>query len=201
MSGAGFPQGRQFQIGALSIQVSSSVVFIAVLIALHGIVSTDRKAGYYRFLFAKPVSPVLYYTQAFFVYMVGLVATMIVFAAMLHTILPTFSIGNFLLYAALIYIAMGGIGFFLSVTTRYDWVILIAVWLGARILRGVYGLEGGWRSKLVELLPPVHRLDDVASSLIGSGSAEAKDVLWLVGYGALFFVLGLVLLRQRQIAE
>jgi hypothetical protein len=201
MSGAGFPSGSQFQIAALSIQVSSSVVFIAVLIALHGIVSTDRKMGYYRFLFAQPVSPVVYYTQTFFVYMVGLVATMLLFAVLLHTIVPAFRIGHFLLYAALIYVAMGGIGFFLSVTTRYDWVILIAVWLGARILRGLYATAGGWRSKLVELLPPVHRVDDVASSLIGSGIAQTKDVVWLVGYGALFFVAGLALLRQKQIAE
>ncbi|MGH7650844.1 MAG: hypothetical protein ACREMS_03275 [Gemmatimonadaceae bacterium] len=201
MGGAGFAGGSQLQIAALTVQVSSSVVFIAVLIALHGIVSTDRRAGYYRFLFAKPVSPVVYYTQAFFVYMAGLVATMLVFAALLHTILPAFDIAHFLMYAALIYVAMGGIGFFVSVTTHYDWVILIAVWLGARIFRGLYGLDGGWRGKLVELLPPVHRVDDVASSLIGSGTAQAKDVLWLLGYGALFFVVGLVFLRQRQIAE
>ncbi|MGH7602640.1 MAG: hypothetical protein ACRENK_01435 [Gemmatimonadaceae bacterium] len=201
MSGAGFRGGSQLQVAALSVQVSSSVVFIAVLIALHGIVSTDRKRGYYRFLFAKPVSPVMYYAQAFFVCMVGMVATMLVFAALLHTILPAFSIAHFLMYSALIYIAMGGIGFFLSVTTRYDWVVLVAVWLAARVLRGLYGLDGDWRSKLVSLLPPVHRVDDVANSLIGSGTAQARDVFWLLGYGALFFVLGLVLLRQRQIAE
>lgn len=201
MSGAGFGGGSRLQIDALSIQISSSVVFISVLIALHGIVSTDRRMGYYRFLFAKPVSPVMYYTEAFFVCMVGMVATMLVFGALLHTILPTFSIVHFVAYAALIYIAMGGIGFFISVTARYDWVILIAVWLGARILRGLFGLDGDWRSKVVQLLPPVHRIDDVASSLIGSGTAQVKDVLWLLGYGALFFVMGLVVLRQRQIAE
>jgi ABC-type polysaccharide/polyol phosphate export permease len=101
----------------------------------------------------------------------------------------------------LIYIAMGGIGFFLSVATRYDWVTLAAVWLGSRILRGVYGVKNDWRSKAVELLPPVHRLDDVANSLIGNGTAHTSDVAWLLGYGLLFFVLGLVILRQGSLAD
>jgi ABC-type polysaccharide/polyol phosphate export permease len=124
-----------------------------------------------------------------------------VLASLLRAILPTFSILNFLLYTALMYVAMGGIGFFLSVATRYDWLTLAAVWLGARVLRGLYGPRADWRSKAVELLPPVHRLDDVANSLIGSGTAHASDVFWLLGYGAVFFVLGLFILRKGSLAD
>lgn len=192
---------RSSPVWVLSLQVSSAIVSVAVLIALNGIVSTDRKMGYYRFLFSKPVSPVLYYTQLFFVYMLGVLASMLLLSGLLHTVLPSFSVLNFLLYTALIYVAMGGIGFFLSVATRYDWLTLAAVWLGARILRTMYGARPDWRSKAVELLPPVHRLDEVASSLIGSGTAPASDVLWLVGYGALFFALGLVILRRGSLAD
>jgi hypothetical protein len=69
------------------------------------------------------------------------------------------------------------------------------------VLRGLYGAGNDWRSKLVELLPPVHRLDDVANSLIATGSAHTADVLWLFGYGALFFALGLAALRWGQLAD
>jgi hypothetical protein len=189
------------QVAAMAFQISSSVVSLSVLIALNGMVSTDRKMGYYRFMFAKPISPILYYAQLYFVYMLGVLVTMGLFSTLLRTVLPTFSIPNFLLYTALIYVAMGGIGFFLSVTTRYDWLSLAAVWLGARLLRLVYGPKLDWRSKAVELLPPVHRIDDVASSLIGSGTAQARDVVWLLGYGALFFALGLVVLRRARLAD
>jgi hypothetical protein len=75
------------------------------------------------------------------------------------------------------------------------------VWLGSRILRGLYGPKDDWRSKAVELLPPVHKLDAVATSLISTGSAHVSDVLWLLGYGALFFVLGLALLRWGSLAD
>ena len=97
---------------------------------------------------------------------------------------------------------MGGIGFFLSVATRYDWLSLAAVWLGSRMLRAIYsGPRAGWKGKVVEILPPVHRLDDVANSLIGTGSAPFSDIIWLIGYGLLCFALGLVLLRYGSLAD
>lgn len=197
----GSQMGRASPIWPLVLQGASTLVSLSVLIALNGIISSDRKLGYYRFLFSKPVNPVLYYAQAFFVGLIGVVLSMLVLSSLMHTILPIFSIVNFLLYTALIYIAMGGIGFFVSAATRFDWVSLAVVWLGSRILRSLYGPKGDWRSKAVELLPPVHKLDEVANSLIGTGTAPATDVLWLLGYGALFFVLGLALLRWGSLAD
>jgi hypothetical protein len=185
----------------LVIMVSSSIVALSVLIALNGIVSNDRKMGYYRFLFSKPVNAVLYYAQLFLVHMVGVVVAMLVLSAVLHTIVPAFSIANFLLYAVLIYVAMGGIGFFLSVATRYDWLTLAAVWLGSHVLRDAYGAKPGLPGKLVQLLPPVHKLTDVAQGMISYRSASASDVIWLLGYGAVFFALGLLLLRQGSLAD
>src|SRR4029079_2210235 len=41
------------------------LVYISAFIALNGLISTDRKLGYYRFLFSKPVSIPAYYAQYF----------------------------------------------------------------------------------------------------------------------------------------
>ena len=199
--GAAFAVGPGSPAWPLLISVTSSVVSLAVLIALNGIVSTDRRMGYYRFLFSKPVSPVAYYAQLFFVYMIGVLVAMLALSGILHTIVPGFSIYNFLLYAAVIYVAMGGIGFFLSVATRFDWLTLAAVWVGSRVLRDVYGPRPGWQSKAVDLLPPVHKLNEVSHALITNGSAHASDVIWLLAYGALFFVLGLVVIRRGSLAD
>ncbi|HXL85947.1 MAG TPA: hypothetical protein VN927_01990 [Gemmatimonadaceae bacterium] len=185
----------------LLITVASSIVSLSVLIAVNGIVSIDRKLGYYRFLFSKPVSVVAYYSQLFLVNMVGVVAAMLILSGILRTIVPDFSIVNYLLYTALIFVAMGGIGFFLSVATRFDWVTLAAVWLGSRTLREFYGAKPGLPAKLVQVLPPLHRLDDVANGLITNGNAATSDLIWLAGYGALFFVLGLVLLHKGSLAD
>src|SRR5204862_446053 len=58
-------------VWAIALQVSAALVSLSVLIAMNGIVSTNRKSGYYRFLFSKPISPVVYYAQLFVVYMAG----------------------------------------------------------------------------------------------------------------------------------
>jgi hypothetical protein len=47
----------------------------------------------------------------------------------------------------------------------------------------------------------VHKLSDVANGMITNGSAPTSDVLWLLGYGAVFFFLGLLVLRQGQLAD
>ncbi len=164
-------------------------------------VSTDRKQGYYRFLFSKPVSAVAYYAQLFVVYMLGVLVTLLLLAGVLNLVVPAFSILNFLLYVTVIYIAMGGIGFFISVVTRFDWLTLAAVWVGSRVLRNLYGPTAGWKSKAVEILPPVHKIDDLAFTLITNRAAQASDVLWLVGYGALFFALGLLILHRGSLAD
>jgi hypothetical protein len=186
---------------AILMTVISSVVSLSVLIALNGMVSTDRKMGYYRFLFAKPLSPVAFYAQLFVVYMVGVLVAMLMLSLMLKHFVASFSVVNFLLYSALIYIAMGGIGFFISAATRFDWLTLAAVWLGSHMLRSLYGAKPGFVGKLVQLLPPVHKLDDVANGVITYRSAPAGDIVWLLGYGLLFFVLGLLLLKRGQLAD
>jgi hypothetical protein len=199
--GPAFGGGPASPTWPLVISITSSVVSLAVLIALNGMVSTDRKMGYYRFLFSKPVSPVAYYTQLFFVYMGGVLVAMLLLASILRMVVPTFNVFNFLLYTGIIYVGMGGIGFFVSVATRFDWLTLAAVWLGSRILRDLFGASPGWKSKAVELLPPVHKLGDVSRSLITLGTAHTSDVVWLMGYGALFFALGLVILHRGSLAD
>jgi hypothetical protein len=201
MMGSAFATGPSSPTWPLVITISSSVVSLSVLIALNGLVSTDRKQGYYRFLFSKPINPVVYYAQVFFVGMAGVLFCMLLLSAVLRMVVPEFSIFNFLLYTALIYIAMGGIGFFVSVATRFDWLTLAAVWVGSRVLRDVYGAKPDWRSKAVELLPPVHKLNAVSHTVITDATAQASDILWLAGYGALFFALGLLILRRGSLAD
>ena len=180
--------------------LAGSLVSIAVLIALNGIISTDRKLGYYRFMFAKPVSPVRYYGQLFVVHLVGLLSGMVLLALVFFFVAGRFNVWNLTLYTSLIYVALGGIGFFISAASKYDWVTLAAVWVGSRILRALFGNGDDWKSKAVELLPPVHKVDTVAGSIIATGSAPLGDVVWLAGYGALFFVLGLLVLQRRSLA-
>jgi hypothetical protein len=181
--------------------ILAPVVTLAVLIALNGMVSNDRNTGFYRFYFSKPVNPVMFYAQLFAVHMLGVLLTMAILTGLFRLWVGPIPIAAILFYTLVIYLAMGGIGFFISASTRYDWVVLSAVWIGSRLLRAVYGDVPGFRSKVVQALPPVHRVDAVAGNLLTGKMADTSDLLWLVGYGAVFFVVGLLVIRHRSMVE
>ena len=199
--GPGWASNPALPLPRLLSTIVAPVVTLAVLIALNGMISNDRKTGFYRFLFSKPINPVMFYAQLFAVHMLGVLLTMAILTGLFRLWVGPIPIAAILFYTLVIYIAMGGIGFFISASTRYDWVVLSAVWIGARLLRAVYGDVNDFRSTLVQILPPVHRVDAVANNLLLGSMADTSDLVWLVGYGALFFVLGLVVVRHRSMVE
>ncbi|HEV7839532.1 MAG TPA: hypothetical protein VGO75_15795 [Gemmatimonadaceae bacterium] len=199
--GPGWNHNPAFPLATVLGTIVSPVISLAVFISLNGIVSNDRKMGYFRFLFAKPARPVEYYAQLYAVHFVGMLITIIVLASLFRLIVGPVPFASVALYTLVLYIAMGGIGFFVSASTRYDWLVLALIWVGSRILRRLFQDAPDFRSKLVQLLPPVHKIDGVASSLFAGRPADQSDILWLVGYGALFFVLGLIVINRRSMVD
>lgn len=179
--------------------LAKTVVLIWVFIALNGLISNDRKLGYYRFPFAKPIRPFHYYGQLWLVYLVGVLAALVTLSALFVVFAGRFNVWNLVLYTTLLYVALGGIAFFVSAITRHELPLLAAIWLGSSVLRAMYGDDTGWRNRALDMLPPVHTLDTVANSLIATGRADLLHVLWLAGYGALFLVLGLIVLHRRPL--
>lgn len=182
-------------------QTVGSIAALFVFIAVNRIVSGDRVTGYYRFLFAKPVSVVAFYAQSFAVTGVGMLAVVSVLlgiGALFGGLIP---VGPTLLYFAVVYVSMASIGFFLSTVTRFDGAILLGLWFGSVVLRQLFGAETGVRGTLVKLLPPVHRLAPLRDTLYSGGPVEWAGLLHLLGYGLLFFALGLVVLWRRSLAS
>ncbi|HKY98813.1 MAG TPA: hypothetical protein VJL35_13220 [Gemmatimonadaceae bacterium] len=179
------------------IMILTQVGFILPFITLNGIVSTDRKMGYYRFLFSKPVSIPAYYVQLFIVYFIGfLAATLIllgafsIFAHPVHPFRP-------LLYCALVYLSLAGIAFLISSLFRYDWPILAGVFLGSALLHSMWQGYEGWRRMILAVLPPVYKLTGLLQPILTRGEVDTNDILWLLGYSALCFAAGLVVLQKR----
>jgi hypothetical protein len=184
--------------------------FVGVLLAVNGISATDRKRGYYRFLFSKPVSVPRYYAQAFLVNGVGLVVAAVVLLAPVALLVGTPDAANTvggaaagaLAFVALVYVAVGGIGFLFSAVTRFDWLALSVTVVLSALLRVSAAGATGWRAALAALLPPVHRLDDVSAVLVLRRSAlTALDLAWPLGYGLLALTAGLLVLRFRPLAS
>ena len=175
--------------------------FLGAFFATNGIIANDRKLGYYRFLFSKPVKPDRFYAMTFFLYGLGLTAVAIVLALIWGaTVRPAFTVELFLI-VALMYLAYGGIGFLLSAAWRFDWLSLVTVLLVANIGWLVWGNVDGIRHWLLYLLPPVHRDDQVFALLSQTPNDPLPwiSMLWLGGYGLACFVLGMVVIRRRPL--
>ncbi len=177
------------------------LVFLGTFFATNGIIANDRKFSFYRFLFAKPVSPGRYYATTFAVYGVGLlVVTLALMALWAVTVRPMFPV-ELLGVVVIMYVAYGGIGFLLSAAWRFDWISLVTVLLVANVLWSWWADAVGLRHWLLYLLPPVHRANEVYAVILRSAAAPMpwKSIAWLGGYGLVCFVLGLLVIRRRPL--
>ena len=174
------------------------LVLLTAFVTLNGLVSNDRKLGYYRFLFSKPVSIPAYYAQLFVVYLVGFVAGFAVLLGLFAVAAAPISPVAPLAYCALAFLSIGGIAFFISTVVRHDWPVLAAVLLASSFLHSFWRDRQGWRQVVVTLLPPLHRLDSTLSDFLFRGSLNVQSLVWLLGYSAVFFIGGLYVLRTRR---
>lgn len=195
--------GREIDAGIAKTLITtalSQVAFILAFITLNGIVSTDRKQGYFRFLFSKPVSIPAYYSQLFVVYLLGFLVSIAIllgaFAIFAHPVSPFAP----LLYCALLYLSMGGLAFLISTLFRHDWSILAGILLASTILHSLWQYDEGWRRLVLSIMPPVYRLSGMLPDIMNKGTVKTEDVLWLLGYSAICFAGGLLILRRRPFA-
>lgn len=184
--------------GDVLVRLAASTAIIFALVTINGQVSNDRSRGYFRFLFAKPVSPAAFYAQQFGLWYLGLIIVVSVLLGAFAITAGPVSPWPTLWYVSLVYLGFGGVGFFISTVTRRDWLVLIAFWTFAQILDSLYkDRNDSWIQKLFVVLPPVEHLDNAGKALVHQGMVGASDVAWILGYSALFFVFGLIVLHRR----
>lgn len=182
-------------------QLVSPLVFLGTFFATNGIIANDRKMGFYKFLFSKPISPPAYYALTFGVYGAGLqLVTLALLAVWAAAVSPIFPVALFAV-VGLMYLAYGGIGFLLSAAWRFDWLSLVTVLLVANVGWSVWGDATGLRHWVLYLLPPVHRAADVYALVSRDLMLVTPwtSIAWLGGYGLACFIAGLVVIRHRSL--
>jgi hypothetical protein len=180
--------------------IISQLSYITAFIALNGIISNDRKTGYYRFLFSKPVSIPAYYAQQFVVFLIGYLIVNLVLLGIFAIFAEPVSPVAPLVVCALVFLSFGGIAFLISSLFRYDWPILAAIFLGSSIFQSMWAMQEGWRRMLLSVLPPLHKVNGAMLDILRNGTMDGKTLLWLLGYSAICFAAGLVVLRRRPFA-
>jgi hypothetical protein len=185
-----------------------AMIFLGALFAMNGIVANDRKQGFFRFLFAKPVSPSRYYGQAFVVHSIGFMFVMLLLGALYGAVVWPVLTPQFVLVVGLMFVAYSGVAFLLSAAARWDWLSLVVVSVAATFLWTKFGGSSHPLARLLYLLPPLHRADEVYAAVSGtpviSGALAPVVpwplVLWFGTYGILCYLAGLVVLRFRRLA-
>lgn len=182
--------------------VIGAIIFLAALLAMQGLASNDRKNGYFRLLFAKPVTPERYYGQAFLVHWAGVVAAFTLLLLLWGWLMQPIISVNLLATLALMYLCYAGIAFALTAAMKWDWIAFVGLTLVATLLWTKYGDSTHPLAKLLWLLPPLTKTDSVYDAALATRAVAMPwgTLAWLAGYGVACYVAGLVILHHRRLA-
>lgn len=184
---------------AVFLGILDFAVTVFAILATAGMVSADFGLGYYRTLFARPLSPPLYYLQRWFLGgLAVLLATALLGLAAAARIGTEISTGRVLAQSALHYLLLGGVVFLLSTVTRRDWliaVLIIAAHAGLGVARSFGAAVSGAAALLYAILPPF-RLADAAEPVPAGG-----DLLHVLLYGVGLVGAALAVIRLRPLAR
>ncbi|HKG95710.1 MAG TPA: hypothetical protein VKA84_27620, partial [Gemmatimonadaceae bacterium] len=193
---------RDDQVPGLLAGMLIPAMAIGGLISVHGMVSGDRTQGFHRFLFAKPVSISRYYAQTFLAQMLGFLTVVAALLTTFSVLVRPIALVESLLSAALFFTLFGGIGFLLSVLTRYDSLMLLGVIGGTGLMYGIYEHRpDSIGNALLPVLPPIKSFVEIVGSLFDQhgGDVTPSMVFSVIGYGLACFLAGVGLLRRRSV--
>ena len=125
---------------------------------MNGIVANDRKLGFYRFLFAKPVAPPAL-LRAGVRRSLGGLRRRDDAARTASTAFPDRRCcrATLIIVIALMFLCYAGIAFLLSAAARWDWLSLVAVSVASTFCGASSARRRNPLAKLLYLLPPLHR--------------------------------------------
>lgn len=198
MGGEAFDPRPLIELGFL--ELMNNMILFGVLFATNGIVSEDRKFGYYRFYFSKPVSVAAFYAQKFVVHVMGVLLIAMLILAIHGIVIGPLYPRAYLPVTAAIVVGLAGIGFLVSAVFTLDWISLFAIYAAAQIGWMIYGDDPGLRGVLVRGLPPVHRLREVYGAVIHGAAIPMEPVWWVLAYGLACLLIGLVVISRRRLA-
>jgi hypothetical protein len=209
LMGPGWASGVEGQMRAATLfdSLLTLLGYAGALLGVNGISSNDRQRGRFRLLFSRPIRVDAYYAQSFLVIGSGLLVVTALVTAGFSMFVAQQSMVGAISSVALCWMVVGGLGFLLSAITRFDGSLLLLLMLVAALLNGYLGAAGTVGAKvhwlltpLRYLLPPMHLLGDARGTLMQGLAVGGRELAWMIGFGAICIVAGLVVLRRRPLA-
>lgn len=142
-----------------------------VMVATYGIIGEDVRRGYFRFLFAKPISPVLYYAQAFLAALIAFLAVQLIIVAVWALAVEPAWPERWLLERTAFFLSFGSVIFALSRVLPIDWLIGWLLFGVGSEVRDWYPVSESLRGKVFNVVfPPSH--------LMESGLFPVEGIEW-----------------------
>lgn len=198
----------QMRRGAVGIIIA--VTPFLTLIATYGLIGQDFRLGFFRPMFAKPISVPWYYAMQF----ACAAVTFWLVQALILIGLAAFGINAWdpavWLEMSLRFVLLGTLVFAISRVTRLDWIFAMLVFSLAAPLRLAYPVGESLRGWLINVLFPPTQLFDLESgarapgqmsALITSAGPEWGSVSWIAGYALICLLIGLLAARHIPLAS
>lgn len=181
--------------------VMGFITWFGALTAVNGLAANDRTRGYFRMLFSRPVGVGWYYLQLWAINGLGLMLVMSLLLGLFSALVVPFFPPAVLLWIAVYWTLLGGVGLLLSALTRFDGIALVVLFLVSALLRMAAGDAPGTGARIVRLLTlPVNRAHDMLAPVL-DGAALPREALGVFAYGLVALTLGILVLRWKELAR
>ena len=181
----------------------TAFAFAAAAVSVQGLVARDRRRGYDHLVFSRALSPTRYYLQGFALAGAGGAllgaAAAEVYAVAVHPV----SVVGVAGYVALTWICIGGLGFALSILTRFH-VLLVALLVAAdfaldRLATAMRAAGAGnaFVDAAAYVLPPGHVIASLSETFARGDPFDARLLVWPIAFGLACVGAALILLRRR----
>ena len=188
-----FPIGEGADVGVQLGNTLQGMAVFLTMVATYSIIGEDVRRGYFRFLFSKPINPVLYYTQAFLAAAITFLAVQLVMVGVFSVVVQPAWPGRLFFEMIALFVLLGSVIFALSRVVRLDWLIGMLLFFMGEGVRDWAPAAESIKGKIFNvLLPPSHLLDD---PLFAATGIDWWHVAWVGGYAAIMFAVGLSQVR------
>jgi hypothetical protein len=185
--------------------VLAAFAFLSASVAVHGLVARDRRRGYHRVIFSRPLDPVRYYVQAFVLAGVGGTLIGTAAAEVYSVAVDPVSLPGVAAYVGLVWLSIGGLALLLSTITRFH-ALLLALVLAADFSLDRYATSlraAGSGNAVLDaaqyLLPPGHAIASLSGAFARGFAFDPRMLVWPVSFGVACVVAALFLLRKRPL--
>jgi len=181
------------------------VITLGAFMGVAKLTTDDRANGWYRSYFSKPVKRTTFYAKQWALHGVTLVLLVGVLGMAWQLATNSVSVKEAMVVTALTWIMLGGVGFLLSVLTNQDAGLLFIAYVLSMVLHSVKDQRNspmwGWLREVTRLTLPTQKLEYVKDLLYAGQPIPWGHAGFVIGYGAVAFVIGVILLRRLSLAR